>query len=954
MSTLRPFGLTLAAIAIGGASALIAPTGCHGGGSSAAGDAGGDALVVYENVGEVPAGKRRDVASSAVVWDEARHRVLVATGDGGALVRVDPDHPSTSREVIKLGGDLRSVSVSPDGAKVIVVDRGGQGVDAASGRVLLLDAATLGTIWVAELDGHPRAVVFDPARPRYAYVAVEDSGIVLVVDRATHSFTTRIDVGRLPSGVAASGARDELLVTHRIDGAVDVVDRTAFRKVASIALADSPANVDAKVPQGKPFAFESLAWSPDGESAWFPHQTYDGTAALQFQSVVFPAISVIDVVARAERTNDKAGSKRFPGRKELFGAINVKTAAGDAQVVSGPCAVAIHPNGQRAYALACASNDLLVFDAQGGAAAEILKLPGDHPSSLALDPTGGRAFVFADRSQTLSVIDLAGGSPIAHPTILDPGLIPLLDEDPLDPAMRRALTLFHRADHTRTFDDGGTPRALSGQSWMACASCHLDGLTSTNLFLFEASPRAGAAAAKDALIGHRNLRDFFASSASPDAPTFDPHDVVVAMLEMGGLALDTTGKDRTGEVDPNKPSPQTIAIARDLARVVARDMPQAPSWLLQGKRAAELPAATSTEASAAYCGTCHAEQYETWKRSAHAHAGEDPFVIYSAGLEAKRAGDASVRHCKGCHDPNGLRLGTPSLEKGQGVTCTSCHDVRAAIRAGGNGDLVSTPRDWAKEHKNEASAQLPFLRSATFCAGCHQSFVPGTGLLSIDTLNEWKASPYGPHDGRPGTQCTSCHMSKLESGAHDHSIVGGNVALAARYPTPGWREKIEANLATAAALDGTRAGDKIEIDVKAITIGHSLPTGVPDLRELWIELEGHDASGKTVTTLGAPATDGSIDESTSRLGLDLSSSDGTVLQLHELGLATAIPFDRRVPAGGAVHFSIDAKSLLATPNVVTVDAVLHYRNVRPPFYRAALGDPKALPPDVAIARTTVK
>src|SRR5439155_7875588 len=162
------------------------------------------------------------------------------------------------------------------------------------------------------------------------------------------------------------------------------------------------------------------------------------------------------------------------------------------------------------------------------------------------------------------------------------------------------LTLFHRADHTKTFaNDDGTPLALSGQSWMACASCHLDGLTTTNEFLFEAAPRPQPQAAKDALIGHRGLRDFFASAASPDDPAFDAHDLVVALEDMGGLAPDTTGKDRMNQANPASPTSAVISIARDLARIVQRDMPRAPSWVLQAPLDASISPQYSTEADAA-------------------------------------------------------------------------------------------------------------------------------------------------------------------------------------------------------------------------------------------------------------------------------------------------------------------------------------------------------------------
>ncbi|MEO7093001.1 MAG: hypothetical protein ABI175_07110, partial [Polyangiales bacterium] len=163
-------------------------------------------------------------------------------------------------------------------------------------------------------------------------------------------------------------------------------------------------------------------------------------------------------------------------------------------------------------------------------------------------------------------------------------------------------------------------------------------------------------------------------------------------------------------------------------------------------------------------------------------------------------------------------------------------------------------------------------------------------------------------------------------------------------------ESIVENLESAAKLEATRAGDSVEAKITAIGVGHMLPTGVPDVREMWIELVGRDAAGVEKGRLFAPAPDtGLIADDGPRLGLDLGGSDGGVLRLHELNLATAIPFDRRVPGGGTLTLSMDAATLFATPGVTAVVAELHYRNLRPPFYRAALGDPTALPPNVVIA-----
>jgi len=282
--------------------------------------------------------------------------------------------------------------------------------------------------------------------------------------------------------------------------------------------------------------------------------------------------------------------------------------------------------------------------------------------------------------------------------------------------------------------------------------------------------------------------------------------------------------------------------------------------------------------------------------------------------------------------------------------------VRSIIQAGGNADVRSKPRDWSQDHKDAASAQLPLLRTAEFCAGCHQSFVPGDGLLSIATLNEWKASPYAPHDGGTGSPCQSCHLPKLADGSHDHSFVGGNVALGALFPSPGWVDALTANLQTAATISATKDGTgTVTANVTANGVGHLLPTGVADLRELWLEVVGVDGSGATIATVGAPAADtGLIDDSGPRLGLDLADKDGTILRLHEIGLATEIPFDRRAGPKNPVSLSIDASSVFAAPGVASVRAELHYRNLRPPFYRAATGDATGSAPDVVIAHADVE
>src|SRR5258708_28082668 len=106
---------------------------------------------------------------------------------------------------------------------------------------------------------------------------------------------------------------------------------------------------------------------------------------------------------------------------------------------------------------------------------------------------------------------------------------------------------------------------------MSCGGCHLDGFQSSNARLFEALVARDPQS--DAQIGHVGLRDHFATA---NASAFDPHDVLVALLDQGGLTADRTGAN----IDPSIPDQPTVdqaQMARELARVIARDLPQGPT-----------------------------------------------------------------------------------------------------------------------------------------------------------------------------------------------------------------------------------------------------------------------------------------------------------------------------------------------------------------------------------------
>ncbi len=849
----------------------------------------------------VPAAQRASVSSSPLVFDPVRGGVWTANGDVGSVSYADVDRYALVGE-IAVGKDIRSVALSPDGTWIAAVDRAG-------GSVALIDAAARAVIRVIATGTHPRAAVWDAADPRWLYVAVEDDGVVAVIDRTLGVLSTTIPVGRLPSGLAVSSQRRELYVTHRIDGNITIVPLTndldaglapagsaeggddaaaeggddaggdagpqppqgPLSAPYDVPLAREVGDGTLTTPHGTPFGFESLAWGTDGNIAWLPHELLAPTHPFQFQEVLFPTVSVVDLSQRVEvRTDPNDPNGIIAGRKNLFDAINVLDPTGNTAIVSQPCAVAFHPNGNAAYAIACASEDLLTFDLTQGIAVDLMRnLPGDHPVGITLDPLGARAFVLADESEdpaapaaplhskSLHVLDVGGGSLLAHVKVVG-SPIALVAKDPVAADARAGLRLFFRANSAK-----GT-LATTGNFWLSCGGCHLDGFVSTNEAFFE--DLIPPDPAQDARIGHNGLLDFFSTipaATSAADPPFNPHDVLAAFEEQGGLAPDRSGAQRTGQIDPSKPTPDATTMASEVGTVFTATLPLGPTWLIPDT------AKPNATYDGPWCGQCHPSEYAAWQKSAHAQAGLDPMVRFCAAVEAKNNGAQYPRLCAGCHDPVSSAIGDTSLTSGRGITCLGCHDTERLIQAGGNADLQTSSYDWTVAHKARATAGLTTLRDPRFCGGCHEQFVPGTGMEAINTLHEWEGSAFAggtggafaPDGGAdagmasgPLTRCIDCHAPEGANGIADHSMVGGNVYLAQLVTKDAtMTANVTANLKKAILLVPKRADGAVVVTVKNVGSGHAFPTGVTDIREPWVELQAVGADGTVVQRYGGPA-----------------------------------------------------------------------------------------------------
>ncbi|MGB4594011.1 MAG: multiheme c-type cytochrome [Coriobacteriia bacterium] len=344
------------------------------------------------------------------------------------------------------------------------------------------------------------------------------------------------------------------------------------------------------------------------------------------------------------------------------------------------------------------------------------------------------------------------------------------------------------------------------------------------------------------------------------------------------------------------------------------------------------------------CG-CHAALLDQWQASMHSKAVTDPLFRYKMGEADKASNGALGPFCNGCHAPvavmSGELKGTDQSgvsEVGvQSISCDFCHQVVGTEGTLGNTSVKmqadGTKRAQLKDAVSPAHATAfsAFHQSADFCGNCHNVDHPVNGMHLEMTYSEWKNGPYA----KEGIVCQDCHMTpgpgvtkptpgKAAAMAPERehiyqmTFVGGNVGL-------GDAARAEENLKAAATLDVelpdiVEAGSPVAIatTITNVGAGHSIPTGLTEVRQMWLEVKAVDAAGKEL--------------------LSERRDFGTVLKDKagkypvELWEADGIQSDDRIaPRESAVN---DYEFAMAD-GPVTVTATLNYRSASEEFAKAA-------------------
>jgi hypothetical protein len=274
------------------------------------------------------------------------------------------------------------------------------------------------------------------------------------------------------------------------------------------------------------------------------------------------------------------------------------------------------------------------------------------------------------------------------------------------------------------------------------------------------------------------------------------------------------------------------------------------SWAQTSKRLEAADFKTS-----ANCKQCHEQIHDQWTTSMHSQSYRDPvYQAFLRRIDEEKQGRLTA-FCVSCHAPLATMTRTvpaklfdgqpkPALLE-QGVSCEFCHTISGSEvelrklslgaflfpRAGQTNVLYGRHLDAkTNAHPTEPSK---FLGSSELCGTCHRFGHPASGMPIQDTYDEWKRSPYAAE----GKRCQDCHMPSYsgktaEEGKdrpelHAHVFMGGHTEMIRKAAFVQVQSRWK---------DGRKESLDVVASVSNIGAGHQIPTGVPGIREMWLEV----------------------------------------------------------------------------------------------------------------------
>lgn len=264
---------------------------------------------------------------------------------------------------------------------------------------------------------------------------------------------------------------------------------------------------------------------------------------------------------------------------------------------------------------------------------------------------------------------------------------------------------------------------------------------------------------------------------------------------------------------------------------------------------------------------CHRMLLNDWQESMHSQALDDPLFKAKVDEADKASGGKFGVFCRRCHAPvanmtsqDGTDSMTPAAA--QGVVCSFCHQVAGLSKPLANVphllDLTGVMRAQLKDAKSPHFTRYsPLHRTSKICGGCHNVDHPGNGLHLETTYTEWEKSP----QAKKGIQCQDCHMSETpptigpstgfaaeaapeRPNIYRMTFAGAQVGLGnARRATALLKSAAKVEMESPDVVSADRPGE-VKVKVTNVGAGHYLPTGLTDVRQMWLSVVTIDGAGK--------------------------------------------------------------------------------------------------------------
>ncbi len=399
------------------------------------------------------------------------------------------------------------------------------------------------------------------------------------------------------------------------------------------------------------------------------------------------------------------------------------------------------------------------------------------------------------------------------------------------------------------------------------------------------------------------------------------------------------------------------------------------------------------------CGGCHWEIQEQWTNSMHNLSHRDPVYTRVAKFLRQgltKAGEIEeAESCVKCHTPVGVITGFPEklsndLSKTpeiatQGIQCDYCHSAVSVTQMYNNGLVLEPgngeddpgvkqgPFDDSEPDFHEA-AFSKLHQSSEICGTCHNVKHVAFGTDLETTYTEWENSPYNDPNLEKRITCQGCHMYQRPgipaTGSTDrpenpgsatedsverphiftHYFVGANTGVTGH----GGKDKQEMaverlrNAATISLNTGKLAKKQLDVMVTNSGAGHSIPTGVGDLRQVWLEISIRDAAQNLVFQSGF--LDGKKQLSDEAIIFRAVLGDGRGNPVVNLAKAKQVLSDNRIPAKQQVTQTIALDFVPKKNSVIT--ARLLYRGMPQKILNLIPGEPLGPLPVVEMAKVS--